>query len=204
MERNTDNMKLMPIINISDDDEMTNLALTGKKFETRLNAFYYVKSQSNLIKLSLFSLDSEIREMSIEKVEDENVHIRVVYSDPSYYVKFVAVSGINSESELIKIVKNKAFPGFIRAEALRGVRNEEFLAYEALYDSYSEVREVAVERVNIDAVIDAAYNDTSWPVRRAAVRKTKNQGLIVKAYLNEKEKRVRKEAYERLYMKKVL
>lgn len=187
------------IINISNDDSLTNIALTGKSFKTRLCAFFYVKEESNLIKIALKSPDPEIREMAIEKVVDEESHIKLVYEDPSDYVKLAAIPGIKTESQRIKIVKDKTFTGFVRAEAIKGIKNQEFLAYEALNDPDDEVREAAIELVEIDPTIDkAACDDSCWFVRRAAIRKTKNKQILFQAYSNEKEKRVKKAAYDKL------
>ena len=202
MLQNYANTHDLKIVNITDEKYLTNLVITGENFETRLRAFYRIKKEDNLIKIAFFSKDNEIREMAVELIEDELALVAIFYIDPCDYVKEAIARKIKNENQLKSIVNNKAFNEYVRAEAVKGIKDEDFLVNVILTDSSNEVREQAANLINDEEILKIiACYDSCWFVRRAAIRKIKDKGFLFSIMYKVDNERIKKIITDKLLLK---
>lgn len=202
MLQNYANTHDLKIVNITDEKYLTDLVITGVNFETRLRAFYRIKKEDNLIKIAFFSKDNEIREMAVELIEDELALLAIFYVDSCDYVKEAIARKIKNENKLKSIVNNRAFNEYVRAEAIKGIKDEEFLKNIILTEPSNEVREQAANLIDDEETLKIiAYYDTCWFVRRAAIRKIKDKGFLFSIMYKVDNERIKKIITDKLLLK---
>ncbi len=188
--------------------ELFNLAgWQSKDHYKSTRAVDFIYDQSKLAKIAKKARTHEAREAAVKKLREQHqaLFADIARNDGHYSVSRVAACKLTDQILLADIAKHATY-GWTRYEALKRLdqRNQTLIADLAKNDDFSEVRRLAVEKLdeqhNQILLSEIAKVDKNNDIRRAAVTKLneQHQTLFFDLAKNDTDVNVRSIAFEKL------
>jgi len=163
----------------------------SKSINEQENALKNLLNQSLLLSVGIDpNITGELRMGAIKKLRNANPKdlYSIVVGSTHNGVCNAAVSKLNEQSLLEKIVTNNKVDEYVRCTAAGKIKNQTLLIHLATTANHHVVRESAVEKVlDKTALINIAKNDNNTSVRRMAVSKITDELVLWDLFEHEKD-----------------
>jgi len=193
---------------ITDQAELLDIINKAYSSDAKIQAILRITDQTALISIAQDNrLHVEVRRYALDKITDQNIVADIAKRDSNRDMRIIAVARVKDEALLYEIsLYNKHIENiYVRIEAVKRIRNQEWLADIAKNDCGIHVRLEAVKNLEKqDVLFDIYRNDEDSHVREATIPRITRPDSLAFIACNHHEIKICREAVLRINPKHAL